>query len=458
MKQPFGHHAARRTVAAFAAVSALVGSCGSATADAASPLPALPKPFPRATGWHDAGLAPIRGITIGPIESTLHPGVGYGSDANGRAFDLARELGATWVAITPFGRMWSTRTASVDLVFEAPYQENRGAVARAIAQAHARGLRVMLVPHLWLEAGGWRGEIEPGAPPDQKDSEGRYVFRARATEPALRAFAGSYRRFVLAWADLAEDNGVELFSVGVELRSWATSGRATDALRSLVADVRAHYHGSLTYSANWDDVDDTLLLPELDVIGINAFYPLADKAGATRNELLAGGARVASKVRTLAEAWHKPVLFTEVGYTTRPDPAVRPWEWPDTMVGVRVDEPAQADAYRAILAGVIGEPSFAGFFAWRLFADPDDVSQEAPWGFPVRGKAAELVLRDAFASRWAGDGWRPVWTVFGAGAQGWPGLSWRYPEVGFGPLPSHEDAFGAARVAPWGFRSYPAAP
>jgi hypothetical protein len=306
----------------------------------------------------------------------------------------------------------------------------------------------MLVPHLWLEAGGWRGEIEPGAPPDQKDSEGRYVMRGRATEQALREFAASYRRFVLAWADLAEDTGVELFSVGVELRSWATSGRATDALRSLVSDVRAHYHGPLTYSANWDDVDDTLLIPELDVIGINAFYPLADKAGATRDELIAGGARVASKVRTLAEGWQKPVLFTEVGYTTRPDPAVRPWEWPDTMYGVRVDEAAQADAYRAILAGVIGEPSFAGFFAWRLFADPDDVSQEAPWGFPMRGKAAELVLRDAFASRWAGDAWRPVWTAFGAGAQGWPGLSWRYPEVGFGD----------PEVAPWSIRSYPPRP
>src|SRR6202011_3939762 len=118
-------------------------------------------------------------------------------------------------------------------------------------------------------------------------------------------------------------------------------------------------------------------------IGVNAFYPLADVAGAGRKELMDGGARVASKVHALAEAWSKPIVFTEVGYTARPDPAVKPWLWPDEMPGVRVDEHAQAEAYRALLSGVLADPSFAGFFAWRMFSDPDDHSQEAAWGSPV---------------------------------------------------------------------------
>jgi hypothetical protein len=42
-----------------------------------------------------------------------------------------------------------------------------------------------------------------------------------------------------------------------------------------------------------------------------------------------------------------------------------------------------------------------GFFVWRTYADPDDVSQEAEWGFSPRGKLAELVVRDAFAARFA---------------------------------------------------------
>jgi hypothetical protein len=148
-----------------------------------------------------------------------------------------------------------------------------------------------------------------------------------------------------------------------------------------------------------------VVLGDLDVIGINAFYPLADKNGAREPELRKGGAAIRAKVRALAEAWHKPVAFTEIGYTTRPDPAVRPWEWPDVMNAPHVDEDAQALAYSALVAPLLDEPDFAGFFVWRVYSDPDDVSQEAEWGFSPRGKLAELVVRDAFATAWASDPW-----------------------------------------------------
>jgi hypothetical protein len=49
------------------------------------------------------------------------------------------------------------------------------------------------------------------------------------------------------------------------------------------------------------------------------------------------------------------------------------------------------------------EPDFAGFFVWRVYSDPDDVSQEAEWGFSPRGKLAGKVLRDAFAARFRAD-------------------------------------------------------
>jgi hypothetical protein len=90
------------------------------------------------------------------------------------------------------------------------------------------------------------------------------------------------------------------------------------------------------------------------------------------------------------------------------------------MKGVVPDQLAQARAYRALLAPLLDEPDFAGFFVWRVYSDPDDVSQEAEWGFSPRGKLAELVVRDAFAARWAGDGdgapwlgWRPAARVPG---------------------------------------------
>jgi hypothetical protein len=194
-----------------------------------------------------------------------------------------------------------------------------------------------------------------------------------------------------------------MLSVGVELGSWLT-GRQAPSFFPILAEVRRVFSGPLTYSANWDDVDVTAILGALDVIGINAFYPLAERGGASVPELIEGGRRVAERVRRLAATWNKPIVFTELGYTTRADPAVRPWEWPDGMKEVRVDEVAQAEAYLGLLSPLLDEPSFLGFFVWRVYADPDDVSQEAEWGFSPRGKLAELVVRDAYAARWAADG------------------------------------------------------
>jgi hypothetical protein len=334
-----------------------------------------------------------RGITVGPIENTYHPGLGYGSPAYARTIDEACAMGATWVAITPFGRVADLAGTGVDLTFEQPFEKNRADVRRAITMAHARGLRVMLVPHLWVESFAWRAEIDP------------------KTDDGWDRWAKSYARFVKTWAAVAEESRAELLSVGVELRSWVTTTRAP-SFAAIVHEVRGIYHGPLTYSGNWDDVDQTVILGELDVIGINAFYPLADKDGASDAALAEGGRRVRDKVHALAETWQKPVLFTEIGYTTRPNPAIRPWEWPDKMANVVVDEAAQAQAYRHLVAPLLDEPDFAGFFVWRVYSDPDDVSQEAEWGFSPRGKLAELVVRDAFATSWAGDAVRvPGWAA-----------------------------------------------
>lgn len=370
---------------AVAGMAAIV-SLASLLADAAPapPLTSLIGP----AGWRDAGLRGMRGVTIGPIENGYHPGKGYGSPAYDRTLIECVESGAEWVALTPFGRVADLAGRGVDLTFEAPFEDNRAAVRRAVQMAHARGLKVMLVPHLWVESGEWRAEIDPG------------------TDEGWAAWAKSYGDFARTWARVAEETHVELFSAGVELRSWVTTARAP-SFSALLRDLRRIYKGPITYSANWDDVEETVILGELDLIGINAFYPLTEQAGDGYAAHLRGARAVRDKVRALAEAWQRPVFFTEIGYTARPDPALRPWEWPDTMTNVKVDPDAQALAYHALLAPMLEEPDFAGFFVWRVYADPDDVSQEAEWGFSPRGKPAEHVMRDAFAAPWAGDGDRP---------------------------------------------------
>lgn len=323
----------------------------------------------------------MRGVTIGPIESAWVPGRGYGTEAYERTLDELVELGATWVSLTPFGRIWSLDSTEIVLDFEAPAEDNREAVGRAIDQAHARGLRVLLVPHLWVETTGWRGEIEPGTP----ERWAEYI--------------DSYERFLAFWTDVAVGHDADMLSLGVECKSW--SGRFGDRWARMIRQVRARYRGIITYSANWDEAIDVLFWDQIDVIGINAFYPLAESP---EGSYRAGALRVVTEVRELARSFEQPILFVEVGYTTRPGAAIRPWEWPDDMVGVEVDEAEQARAYRAILSAYTGPEWLAGLFVWRYYADPDDVTQEAAWGFSPRAKRAEPALQEAFSWHWGADG------------------------------------------------------
>jgi len=373
-----------------------------------NPVDAAPNaqaaPFPIGHhAWRATEQRAIRGITIGPIENQLHPDRGYGSEACARTMLEVRALGGNWVSLTPFGRVWDGKSTGISRRFELPYATNKKLVKAAVAQAHARRLRVLLVPHLWVESGEWRALIDPG------------------NDQGWATWQKSYASFVLGWAELAAQAKVDMFAVGVEMRRWLTTPKVRSFF-PIIEQIREVYPGPLTYAANWDDADDTLIWQKLDLIGINAFYPLAQHPNAELPELVAGAARVTERARQLAERYDKPVVFTEFGYTTRDDPALRPWEWPEQLGRVAINERAQALAYRAFLSQVMPEPWVAGVFVWRLYADPDDISQEPEWGFSPRGKLAELELRDAFFGRFGADPFRPVASPFTRGAAQVPGL------------------------------------
>jgi hypothetical protein len=334
-------------------------------------------------GFRDAGYPAIRGVTVGPIESSQQPGRGYGTRYSEALLDHLASMGVNWISVTPFGRIWDLRSTQILDDFEAPRAENREAVRRMIEQAHARGIRVLVIPHLWVETGGWRGEIDPGS------------------AAGWAEYQRNYAAFVLGWARDAAAAGADAFSIGVECKSW--SGRFGGFWWRFIDELRAVFPGLLTYSANWDEAEDVLFWDRLDLIGINAFYPLADHPQATFAEYLEGAAGAAAAVERLAATLEMPVLFVEIGYTTRVGAAVEPWLWPDDMQDVVISEDEQARALEASLAAFAPHAFFAGFFVWRYYANLDDVSQEAIWGFSPHGKRAERLLRAVFAARFGAD-------------------------------------------------------
>lgn len=329
-------------------------------------------------------LSAFRGMTVGPIENSLNPERGYGSAASEELLDYLVGMGVNWISITPFGRIWSLESTRIVMDFEAPYEQNREDIKRFIKLARARGLKVMLIPHLWVERGGWRGEIDPGS------------------EERWEEYLSNYREFVLAWARDAAEAGAEGLSIGVECKSF--SGRFPEFWAALIDEIRSFYGGLLTYSANWDEIEIVNFWDRLDIVGINAFYPLArSKEAATDADYERGAARWAKRLGEFAERIEKPILFVEVGYTTRSFAGVDPWTWPEDLPGVEVDEAEQARALRIVLETFIREPYFAGYFIWRTYASLDDVSQEAAWGFNPLHKEAEEILRKLYQERYASD-------------------------------------------------------
>ena len=338
-----------------------------------APLP-IPVAAPRPDG--------IRGLTIAPIEDGRYPGTGYGTAACQEALGHASDIGATWVSITPFGRMEDLEDTTVLHDFEIPANENEARIERTIADARARGLRVALIPHVYVMSGEWRGQIDPGY------------------DEAWERWFTSYEEYLLRYARLAQRNGVELLSVGVEFKS--STNYRPERWRELIGKVREVYSGLLTYSSNWDEVDQVPFWDALDLIGVNAFWPLADEPSDGYDVMRQHAAEIALELESLYYHFARPVVLTEMGVKSAADSALAPWEWPEDCTGLDYDEGYQAEAYDALIGTLSREPWFYGLFVWKYFSDLHDDTQEKPTGFTPYGKRAEGVLSDWFFESWDG--------------------------------------------------------
>lgn len=290
-----------------------------------------------------------------------------------------------WISITPFG--WQDRLAGtvIETNGHAGYwSESDSGVIELARMAHARGLRLALKPHLWVtdgSGGGKLAELDPGS------AEG------------WRAWFASYRAFLLHYAALSESAGVDLLVVGAELTRSST--RHPEEWRSLIRETRRVYHGPLTYAANWyEEAEGIAFWDLLDFIGVQAYYPLAERAGADQAALARAWSAPLATLEKLHKRWGKPVVFTEVGWKSTADGAVRPWEWPEdsSQLLSRVSTRAQADAYDAFFDAVWPKPWFGGAYFWKWYGRHERAGGAGDPHFTPQNKPAEAVLARGFAT------------------------------------------------------------
>ncbi len=334
-------------------------------------------------GAYMAGVAlpKMRGITLGMIEDNRWDIRGYGTPGSDWALREIAALGADWTSITPYSTMIASDDVEIIPWFEHPESDLDLEVRVTIRQAHALGLEVLLIPPVYPWDWSWRGQLNPGGGP-------------AGTPEGWDRWFESYGRYILSWADVAAEEGVEMMSIGVEFRSASWLYRDRFAL--LADEVRGRYDGLLVYSANWDEVEDVGFWSHVDVIGLNAFYPMSDRRRPDPEDMLRTSARFADALEYLSCVHGKPVIFTEVGYKSYRDTYREPWVWPEDMGDVPADDAMQAMLFDITFATYWDEEWFGGLFVWKFLADPADDSQEPPFGFSPRLKPAQDVIEGWF--------------------------------------------------------------
>lgn len=298
-----------------------------------------------------ASDADVRGITI----STHGVGHDWGSDAIVPTLEDIRAVGANWVAIHPYADIsadGSLRWSRIDP--DSPPAH----IIRPIHEAHRLGLNICIKPHVayWRSPFSWRGEIT-----FQNDDDWRRFWRG-------------YREWIIELAVVCRK--ADGFVVGTELdRTLAFEAE----WRGLIEEVRKHTDAPLTYAANWTDYERVPFWDALDVIAVQAYFPLTDDPDYDERDIRDGWAARMRQLSDYGTRQNRNILFTELGYNQSHQAPLKPWAYP---VDGEAALPVQVFCLRTALAAIAREPRVVGALLWKWFPHPHPVGRNFQLAIP----------------------------------------------------------------------------
>jgi hypothetical protein len=282
----------------------------------------------------------VRGVNFAHQHARGH---GYGSDRAAAQLDALGALGVRALALNPFA--YTPSLSSPDIRWGGDPTMTDDDLRRQVEQAHARGMRVLMKPHLWSHA-FWTGA---GNPDIELDAAGW----ARWFE--------AYTAYVVHYATLAAETGCAGVCVGLEYTKATLANPG--AWAAVASAVRAVFPGSLCYAANWyEEYTKFTDWDAFDCVGINGYFPLQ---GHTVDELTAAWAPHLDAIAAATKG--RRVIFCEAGYRAVAGATEKPWE----EVSGAADPDLQARAYEALLRATTARPWFEGIYWWKWFTDTD---------------------------------------------------------------------------------------
>jgi len=299
------------------------------------------------------------------------------------SLDRLAETGCNYVALAP--GWWQADKHAVE-IYPHPHKTPKDRQLKdLISYIHDLGMEVFLKPFVDSENHEeWRGHFEPSN--------------------TLRWFK-SYEKFISHYARMAKEMDVALFSVGVEnvLGDKKRQLYWTD----MIATVKMFYEGPLTFSSNFEGdsaYNKVKFWEMLDFVGIDAYFSVANRAGASVSEIVQGWKRNIEEI----EDWlgkkklSIPVLFTELGTCSYKGSCKAPYAYPEDVLA---SEKEQANYYRAFFESFADREWLEGVFWWwwdnpstgDYMLNKDNAESQYAYLYTPQGKPAEEVLREYFS-------------------------------------------------------------
>lgn len=270
---------------------------------------------------------------------------GYGNpESAARQFDQFRAKGVNSIALVPYG---FAPAGSTRIRFDMG-MERSGDVAKLVALAHQKGLKVMWKPQLWVPH-GFPGNLQFDRPAERAE------------------WFAEYARFLQHHVEYAQRSGAEILCVGVE---FVKLSRYTPEWRKLIAQARGTYKGLVTYCAGQgEEFEGVAFWDALDFIGLSEYYPLPDNLDT---------AQVVQRVEAVQKRWAKPLVFLEAGFAAVKNAQRAPWD--DS--GTEASPQTQVRCYEAIFSAFYRKPWFAGVYWWKVGTN-GRANPHSPWGRPA---------------------------------------------------------------------------
>ncbi len=255
------------------------------------------------------------------------------------------------------------------------YPEKGGAywkqINQTVEQAKSLNLNVMLLPIVLIENPidkEWRGVLSPYS---------------------KKLWYESYSELYSIIAQISEKNKVDLLSIGSEFNSLQID---TENWKNVIRKIKKEYQGKITYSCNWDVINDIHFTNELDIMGITGYNSLTERNDPSLGELQVAWNEIKKEILKVQTEKNIPIFFTEVGYTSQDGTNKDPWNY---HISNTLDLEEQYDCYLTFINTWKNEPEFQGVFFYDWFG----VGGTKDTGYTLRGKPALSLVEQWFSEQ-----------------------------------------------------------